>query len=308
VLIPGLERTLAEGDLHLVVAAPDIPLGVQRVLEYLNARGQRMYGLEVSYFGTNAPCFVPRLVVRPSLARAPVGGERGAPAMDLDTLLAGAPESAATPLREFLERTGQLGASVEWKGYGASVRVRHGGRSRVICQLEPARIYVTIKASGGFPEAPFAGAADQLRALGVGTVSKDAWYRIVGWAGLDVEQIRAVLAVALELIGVLRPTMRYEQLPEPLVVSFTRDDYCVWAKAVAPLAGEQGRALRGRLRRDDGTEADVVLEPMAGGQPGWRPHFPGVGDQQRLWPAGEHGARFALSISAVAAGESDAES
>jgi len=308
VLTAGLERTLAEGDLHLVVAAPNIPLSVQRVLEYLNARGQRMYGLEVSYFGTDAPCFVPRLVVRPSLARAPVGGERGAPAMDLDALLAGAPESAATPLREFLERAGQLGAGVEWKGYGASVRVRHGGQTRVVCQLEAARIYVTIKASGGFPESPFARAAEQLQALGVGTVSKDSWYRIVGWAGLDPKHIWDVLAVALELIEALTPTVHYEELPEPLIVSFTRDDYCVWAKGVAPLAGEQGRAMRGRLRRDDGTEADVVLEPMAGGQPGWRPHFPGVGDQQRLWPTGEHGGHFEVTVTALEAGKSDTES
>src|ERR1700729_445942 len=46
----GLANTLAAGDFALVVAAPQISSGVQRVIEYLNARGQRLYGLEVSYF------------------------------------------------------------------------------------------------------------------------------------------------------------------------------------------------------------------------------------------------------------------
>jgi hypothetical protein len=68
----ALDKTLAAGDFALVVAAPEIPAGVQRVIEYLNARGQRVYGLEVSYFKDQVECFVPRLVVRP-LVSDPAG-------------------------------------------------------------------------------------------------------------------------------------------------------------------------------------------------------------------------------------------
>ena len=53
-LADQLAQTLAAGEFALVVAAPRIPVGVQRVLEYLNARGQRMFGLEV---GTSAGRF-----------------------------------------------------------------------------------------------------------------------------------------------------------------------------------------------------------------------------------------------------------
>ncbi len=66
-LLEDLRKTLRTGDFELVVAAPTIPEGVQRVMEYLNNRGQRLFGLEVSYFTDEADIevFVPRLVVRP---------------------------------------------------------------------------------------------------------------------------------------------------------------------------------------------------------------------------------------------------
>ena len=63
-----LEQTLAAGRFRLVVAAPSIPAGVQRVIEYMNAQGLLLYGLEVSYFGGATECFVPRIVVKPSSA------------------------------------------------------------------------------------------------------------------------------------------------------------------------------------------------------------------------------------------------
>jgi hypothetical protein len=60
----ALEASLAAGRFKLVVAAPEIPDGVQRVLEYLNSQGLAFYGLEVSYFAGPVECFVPRLVQR----------------------------------------------------------------------------------------------------------------------------------------------------------------------------------------------------------------------------------------------------
>jgi hypothetical protein len=73
-----LAENLSLGRFHLVVAAPDIRAEVRRVLEYLNAQGQLLYGLEVSYFNLpdetstgDTECFVPRLVVQPPPVRTP---------------------------------------------------------------------------------------------------------------------------------------------------------------------------------------------------------------------------------------------
>jgi hypothetical protein len=62
----ALADVLMSGEFRLVIAAPSIPEGVQRVLRYLNRQGLRLYGLEVSYFKGPVECFVPRLVVEPS--------------------------------------------------------------------------------------------------------------------------------------------------------------------------------------------------------------------------------------------------
>jgi hypothetical protein len=61
----ALAENLRSGRFVLVVAAPEIPEGVRRVLDYMNAQGFRLYGLEVSYFNGPAECFVPRLAVQP---------------------------------------------------------------------------------------------------------------------------------------------------------------------------------------------------------------------------------------------------
>lgn len=62
----ALRDNLRSGRFVLVVAAPDIPEPVHRVLEYVNAQGLRVYGLELSYFEEKATeCFVPRLAVQP---------------------------------------------------------------------------------------------------------------------------------------------------------------------------------------------------------------------------------------------------
>jgi hypothetical protein len=61
----ALAENLHSGRFVLVVAAPEIPEGVRRVLDYMNAQGHRLYGLEISYFNGPAECFVPRLSIQP---------------------------------------------------------------------------------------------------------------------------------------------------------------------------------------------------------------------------------------------------
>ena len=65
VVTRNLAATLQAGTFVLVVAAPQIPTGVERALEYLNAQGLRVYALEVGYFRGQVECFVPRVSVSP---------------------------------------------------------------------------------------------------------------------------------------------------------------------------------------------------------------------------------------------------
>lgn len=75
-LLKRLGEMLRTGDFTLVLAAPTVPDGVRRVIEYLNARGSSVYGLEISYFAGTVKAFVPRLVVRPTFGRAYRGARR----------------------------------------------------------------------------------------------------------------------------------------------------------------------------------------------------------------------------------------
>jgi hypothetical protein len=96
-----------------VLAAPTIPAGVQRVLAYMNARGMTAYGLEVSYFAGELECFVPRVVVRPTLGTRIGGGDaRSSVAIgDLEGYLSSVPEAVADKLRTFLSDFPRLAAS-----------------------------------------------------------------------------------------------------------------------------------------------------------------------------------------------------
>jgi len=101
--LEGLGQTLRAGDFALVLAAPTIPAGMQRAIEYLNARGFSVFGLEVSYFAGDIEAFVPRLVVRPTLGAQIAGQDDGAPqtAMDAETYIAqGIGKLSVTVMRE----------------------------------------------------------------------------------------------------------------------------------------------------------------------------------------------------------------
>ena len=100
-VIQRLQQTLETGDFTLVVAAPQVPVGVPRVLEYLNARGQRFYALEVSYFEGPAECFVPRLVVMPPVS-GPSAAKTTTP-IDRETFLDELPDHVQTEVAEFLD-------------------------------------------------------------------------------------------------------------------------------------------------------------------------------------------------------------
>lgn len=278
-----LGQTLAAGDFTLVVAAPQIPIGVQRVLEYLNARGQRFFGLEVSYFRGPVECFVPRVVVKPLTSDPGGGGTGGKLPVAEAAFFEQMPERAREPVRQFLTTVADAGAHVAWRTYGPSILVRRGKR-RQIAYVEAQRLAITLKASGDFPQEPFDDAAQHLRDAGIGSETKDGWYRTVSFAETDEAALADALGVATRLVENVSPTVAFEDLPTPLAVTLVPNDHNVWVRHVPELDHLLGQHLRGRLADPAaGQEAQVWLFPLAGGQPGWRPQFTPHSAQETLW-------------------------
>jgi hypothetical protein len=197
-------QSLASGDFALVVAAPHIPVGVQRVLEYLNARGQRLYGLEVSYFRGPVECFVPRLVVKP-LVSDPAGRGTDVTTFDLATFLPTVPEGVRDEVAALLSDCRDAGAEILWRAYGPSVTVRRGKR-RQIAYLESNRLGITLKATADFPQGPFDAARAQLAQIGAGYETKDDWYRLLVLSDTDSERVGQAMEVVRGLVASLGST------------------------------------------------------------------------------------------------------
>lgn len=297
-LADQLAQTLAAGDFALVVAAPQIPIGVQRVLEYLNARGQRLFGLEVSYFRGPAECFVPRLVVKP-LISDPAGESTSGSTLDEETFLNQIPARCRDGIASFLSGVTDAGADVLWRKYGPSITVTRG-QQRQVAYLEAKRLGVTLKASADFPQEAFDHARTQLATIGTGGETKDAWYYNVTLTEASDEQISRALGVVQALVDAVVPPVAFVDCSPEMDATFARNDHNVWVRHVPPLAGLQGVHLRGRLMHvPSGREADVHLVPLANGQPGWRPRFNPSRARDDVWAAAFNGDRFRLRVDAT---------
>jgi hypothetical protein len=167
-VLAGLSETLRSGDFALVVAAPLIPDGVQRVIEYLNARGLTVYGLEVSYFAGEVEAFVPRIVVRPTVGGRIAGRDTQAEArssIEAETYFDALPDQIADVVRRFVDDVPDLGAELQWRNYGPRVRVRGSAGPKVVASLETKIAYVTIGPLKGIDPGPATRATAQLRAI-----------------------------------------------------------------------------------------------------------------------------------------------
>lgn len=199
-LLEDLALTLRTGDFELVVAAPTIPDGVQRVMEYMNDRGQRLFGLEVSYFTDEADIevFVPRLVVRPSLetaSREPV---------DQETYLQSLPEDARGPVEAFLARAMAGDRAIKWLSTGPRVRVK----GKVIVSMPADYLWVQVGELKGIPREPGIKAAQRLKEVGA-QPDDNGWYWIK-WEGSTPEQIEAVLRIGEDLVAELSQALESE--------------------------------------------------------------------------------------------------
>jgi hypothetical protein len=295
-IVQRLEQTLETGDFTLVVAAPHVPLGVQRVLEYLNARGQRFYGLEVSYFKGPPDCFVPRLVVMPPAA-GPSGGGATAPPLERESFLEEVPDQVQAEVSEFLDSAQAAGAEVVWQSNGPSIKVSRE-KTRQVAYLETGRLGVTTQASGGFPEEPFSNAAQRLADLGVGQ-AKDRWH-IVRWSELKREEAAQALVGVIDLIAELVPAATWQPVPTVRIVEFDRNDNNIWVKSVPELSDLQGVRLRGKLTRvGTNDHAEAELFPLKGNAAGWKPH--GLTKPTAdFWPPGVYDGHYELRVDAQA--------
>ena len=297
-LVDQLAQTLAAGDFALVVAAPQIPVGVQRVLEYLNARGQRLFGLEVSYFRGPVECFVPRLVVKP-LISDPAGESSGGTTLDEETFLDQVPTRCRGAIAEFLSAVTDAGADVLWRKYGPSITVTRG-QQRQVAYIDAKRVGVTLQATGDFPQAVFDQARAELAAVGIGGQTKDGWYYNIPLADASDAQVSSALGVVQSLVDSVVPPVAFVDLTPVTDAMFLRNDHNVWARHVPALAAFQGRHLRGRLMHlPSGREADVHLVPLANGQPGWRPRFKPSSARAEVWSPAFNEERFRLLVDAA---------
>lgn len=257
----GLGNTLAAGDFALVVAAPQIPAGVQRVIEYLNARGQRLYGLEVSYFKGQVECFVPRLVVRP-LVSDPAGTGARTTGIDRETFLASVAESAEAAVAEMLDECDAAGADLAWNKSGPSIFVMRSQR-RQVGYVDTTRLGIVLTAPSHFPAAPFDIARKELADAALGTETSSGWYRSIS---LKDPQLDIATSVLVDLIAALGPAVAWSDLAEPVESSFTRNDFNVWEAHVPVLEGLHGKTLRAPFSHTpSGHSADAYLIPLAGG-------------------------------------------
>jgi hypothetical protein len=194
--LENLGETLRTGDFALVLAAPTIPAGVQRVMEYLNARGSSLFGLEVSYFAGEVEVFVPRVVVRPTLGVRIAGQDSREPKapVDAETYLTGLPEAAREPVKSFIDEVEGLGAELQWRGYGPRVRVHGPNGPKVMVSLDSDYLYLTVGPRKGFDPAIGAAAANELSKVRGAKVGPD--YGSVRWSSSQRPQLDAALRIA----------------------------------------------------------------------------------------------------------------
>ena len=242
-----LGQTLAAGQFRLVVAAPNIPAGVQQVIEYLNSQGLRIYGLEVSFFSGPAECFVPRLVVRPQITDTKRLRTSSTP-VDEETFLQSIPEHVQTRVESFLRASEAAGGAITWNSYGLGVRAPRNP-PRLVAFLERKRAGIVVTAPAGYPDEPFAEARDLVAALGTGNISSDGWYHTARYDDLTAAQLNDLFTVALQLLDTLSPNIAFKPLPKPVESIFERNDHMIWAKSVPALDAYVGRWLRGTITR-----------------------------------------------------------
>jgi hypothetical protein len=159
-----------------------------------------VFGLEVSYFSGDVEAFVPRVVVRPSLGARIAGQDAHPikPVLDAETYISSLPEAAQEPVRVFCDQIETIGGELQWRGYGARVRVRGDSGPKVMINLDADHLWVVIGPRKGLD--PDAGVRAAKRLADITGASVGADYGSLKWATATPERIEAGLGVARDLV------------------------------------------------------------------------------------------------------------
>jgi hypothetical protein len=294
----NLAATLEQGSFILLVAAPKIPAGVERVLEYLNAQRLRLYALEVDYYRSEVECFIPRLSVTPPPS---VRSLRSSPATPLEReqFLQSLAEPVSAVVADTLDAAEEAGAIIGWDTFGATIKVTLA-QTRLVGAFTRSTVTVTVRPPQGYPPDPFERARTTLEQIGVGGTGTDPSYYRVRYTEASPEQLREVAEILVFLGRDLVERVRWEELPAPREVTFMRNDHNVWVKHTPDLGEFLACYLRGRIARvSGGEEVAVDLVPLGGGAQGWKPQFRDRTTREACWPAADTTGDYRLIITGV---------
>lgn len=176
-ILDGLASTLSTGAFVMAIAAPSIPTGVQRVIDYLGHRGHLLYGIEYSYFrAAGTEIFVPRVVAGPPASSAGSSSQRGlfeSPETE-EGLLSRLPEEHRDPVRALLRAVEPAPVEIQWVGYGFRVMSKPG-RPYVLANVDGTYLWVATMKRGPLPQAVFDQVQQELGALHGGKQGKEWW-------------------------------------------------------------------------------------------------------------------------------------
>lgn len=200
-LLERLAETLRSGAFSLVVAAPLIPEGIQRVIEYLNARGLSLYGLEVSYFAGEVEVFVPRIVAKPTASGRIAGQDTRdelRPAIELGAYLDRVPEPARDLVARFLETVPELGGEFQWRATGPTVRVACASGMKAAVGMDATQGYLHVGLVAGREPGPAEAARQRVR--GIPSVGSGDTFPSISWKRTTPADVERFLAVATDFV------------------------------------------------------------------------------------------------------------
>jgi len=295
-LFERLGANLQSGRFTLVVAAPSIPPGTRRAVDYLNAQGCRIFGVEVSYFSGPAECFVPRVVVQPAPSSGPSTSGH-TETLDRETFLARLASSARSFVADLLDASVDVGAEIRWNTRGPSLYVTRGTETRAVAYLTTKLVGCNLIATGSFPSTPYLEAKSRLEAVGLGSTTPAGVEHSIPLEKLSTDSQTQIHEIVVALCQNLSDQVIFEPVDPPEAVQITRNDFNVWAAKVSSLQPYEGRYLRGTLRRGGDTEdRAVTLAPTTGGAAAWVPRFSDQTVRDAIWPPGESGDDYLLTI------------